>query len=386
MTALAPAGIRSHHGSLIIPAGAVHTTPLGYDRDSVPVGAPLPLAASAELVHRLSGCGEIVVAFEGKLGDTLLALSGVRAVLDWMRLRSVRVAVRAVGPYAGLIARTGLITQPQASAPSGWRAVIGDRTGVEAHGSETAVSLVLDPAAPPCWSSDGRTHPGLPARHYLALERRLGIRLPGTAPFAPTLATGPNNLVEELRSVGWLGGLTIAAITATSWPERKDYTAQRFIALAEHIAEAQQAQARLLLIGGNPGHGLRVTAEAPRRHVQALHIDGMPADGLVDLFPHCQLIVGNDTGLTHLAAMARGGQDRGGPPVIGLYARHSHSKWRTGLSHHHAVATNLSDRMHQGDLCPVRDAIAPNSDVHMDAFPPAALAQVGLELLNEVGR
>lgn len=76
MTALAPAGIRFHHGSLIIPAGAVHTTPLGYDRDSVPVGAPLPLAASAELVHRLSGCGEIVVAFEGKLGDTLLALSG----------------------------------------------------------------------------------------------------------------------------------------------------------------------------------------------------------------------------------------------------------------------------------------------------------------------
>ncbi|MFB7231230.1 glycosyltransferase family 9 protein [Streptomyces fimicarius] len=380
MTALAPAGIRSHHGSLIIPAGAVHTTPLGYDRDSVPVGAPLPLAASAELVHRLSGCGEIVVAFEGKLGDTLLALSGVRAVLDWMRLRSVRVAVRAVGPYAGLIARTGLITQPQASAPSGWRAVIGDRTGVEAHGSETAVSLVLDPAAPPCWSSDGRTHPDLPARHYLALERRLGIRLPGTAPFAPTLATGPNNLVEELRSVGWLGGLTIAAITATSWPERKDYTAQRFIALAEHIAEAQQAQARLLLIGGNAEDGFRVSAEAPRRHVQVLHLDGVPAEQLADLFPHCDLVVGNDTGLTHLAAMTRSPERH----VIGLYARHSHSKWRTGLPHHHAVATDLADRMHQGDLCPVRDAIPSDVDVHMDAFPPAELARVCLDLLNGV--
>ncbi|MFD4814607.1 lipopolysaccharide heptosyltransferase family protein, partial [Streptomyces sp. NPDC058418] len=105
--------------------------------------------------------------------------------------------------------------------------------------------LVLDPAAPPCWSSDSRAHPGLPARHYLALERRLGIRLSGTAPFAPLLATGPNELVEELRSVGWLNGLTIAAITATSWPERKDYTAQCYIALAEHVAEARQSQARL---------------------------------------------------------------------------------------------------------------------------------------------
>ncbi|MFF8467454.1 glycosyltransferase family 9 protein [Streptomyces griseus] len=385
MTAVAPAGIRFHHGSLIVPAGAVHTTPLGYDRDSVPIGAPLPLAASAELVHRLSGCGEVAVAFEGKLGDTLLALSGVRAVLDWLRLRSVRVAVRAVGPYAELIARTGLIRQPQATTPSGWRAMIGDRPGIDAHGSEAAVSLVLDPAAPPCWSTDGHAHPDLPARHYLALERRLGIRLPATVPFAPTLATGPNNLVEELRSVGWLGGLTIAAVTATSWPERKDYTAQRYIELAEHIAEAQQDQARLLLIGGNPGDGLRITAEAPRRHVQALRIDGMPTDGLADLFPHCHLIVGNDTGLTHLAAMARG-RGGGSPPVIGLYARHSHSKWRTGLPHHHAVATNLSDRMHQGDLCPVRDAIAPDTDVHMDAFPPTALTQVGLELLNGVRR
>ncbi|MFC8760856.1 glycosyltransferase family 9 protein [Streptomyces sp. NPDC057193] len=384
MTKVAPVGIRFHHGSLSVPAGVVHTTPLGYDRDSVPIGAPLTLSASTELVHRLSGCGKVVVAFEGKLGDTLLALSGVRAVLDWLRLRSVRVAVRAVGPYAGLIARTGLLTRPHAITPSGRLAVIGDRIGVDARGSTAAVSLVLDPATPPCWSTDGRAHPDLPARHYLALERRLGIRLPATTPFAPTLATGPNNLVEELRSIGWLGGLTIAAITATSWPERKDYTAQRYTALAEYIAEAHQSQARLLLIGGNPGDGLRITAEAPRRYVQVLHLDGMPADHLSDLFPHCHLIVGNDTGLTHLAAMARDGRDGVGPPVIGLYARHSHSKWRTGLPHHHAVATTLSDRMHQGDLCPVRDAITPDTDVHMDAFPPTALAQIGLELLDGV--
>jgi ADP-heptose:LPS heptosyltransferase len=191
--------------------------------------------------------------------------------------------------------------------------------------------------------------------------------------------TGSNEFVEELRSVGWLGGLTIAAITATSWPERKDYTAQRYVELAEHIGEAQQAQTRLLLIGGNSTDGLRITAEAPRRHVQVLRLDGVPTDPLVDLFPHCHLVVGNDTGLTHLAAKARSS-----PPVVGLYARHSHSKWRTGLLHHHAVATDLSDRMHQGDLCPVRDVIAPGTDVHISAFPPAALAQVCLGLLSEV--
>lgn len=384
MTAVAPAEIRFHPGSNVTPAGAVHTVPLGYDRDDIPVGAPLPFPASAELVNRLSRCGEIDVAFEGKLGDTLLALSAVRALTDWLQLHSVRMAVRAAGPYAELIARSGLIGQARASTPRSPRAVIGDRTGVEAHGSEAAVNLVLDPAAPPCWSADGRAHSDLPARHYLALERRLGTRLPGTAPFAPLLSTGPNKLVEELRSTGWLNGLTIAAVTATSWPERKDYTAQRYIELAERVAEAQQSQARLLLIGGNPGDG-RITPEAPRRHVQVLHVDGVSADHLTDLFPYCHLVVGNDTGLTHLAAVARD-RDGGGPSVVGLYARHSHSKWRTGLPHHHAVATGLSDRMHQGDLCPVRDAIVAHTDVHMAAFPPASLAHVCLALLNGVRR
>jgi hypothetical protein len=384
VTAVTSAGIRFHPGSQVIPTGAVHTTPLGYDRDNFPVGAPLPLPASAELVDRLSGCGEIEMAFEGKLGDTLLALSAVRALVDWLRARSVRVTVRAVGPYAGLIARTGLIPPTPFITPSGRRAVISDRAGVRARASEAAMSLVLDPAAPPCWSSDGRAHPSLPARHYLALERRLGIRLPGTAPFAPLLATGPNELVEELGSVGWLKGLTIAAITATSWPERKDYTAQRYIALAEHVAEAQQSQARLLLIGGAPDGGIKISTEPPRRHVQVLRLDGVPADDLADLFPHCHLIVGNDTGLTHLAALTHASDDSS-PPVVGLYARHSHSKWRTGLPHH-AVATDQSHRMHQGDLCPVRDSITPDTNIHMDTFPTASLVRVCLDLLNGAGR
>ncbi|MEU8914764.1 glycosyltransferase family 9 protein [Streptomyces nigrescens] len=384
MTTVASAGIRFHSGSQAIPAAAVHTTPLGYDRRDIPVGVPLPVPASAALVDRLSGCGEIEVAFEGKLGDTLLALSTVRALLDWLRLRSILVAVRAVGPYAALMARSGLVTRTPATALRGRRAVIGDRAGVEARASEAVVGLVCDPGSPPCWSSDGCAHPDLPSRNYLALERRLGIRLPGTPPFAPLLPAVPSELVEELHAMGWLNGLTIAAITATSWPERKDYTAQRYIELAELIAERWQSQARLLLIGGEAdSSGTRITTEGPRRHVQILRLDGVPADHLTSLFPRCQLVVGNDTGLTHLAAMARG-RDGGGPPVVGLYARHSHSKWRTGLPHHHAVATDLSDRMHQGDLCPVRDAIAPNTDIHMNAFPPAALAQVCLDLLNGV--
>ncbi|MFI0711242.1 glycosyltransferase family 9 protein [Streptomyces inhibens] len=319
------------------------------------------------------------MAFHGKLGDTLLALSAVRALAEWIGLLSDAPIVRATGPYSDLVSRCGLATQDSAAPPNSHRVVIGDRPGIEARAAEAA-TVVVDPATPPCWSAGERAHPDLPARHFLALERRLGVRLSGTAPFAPTLTAQSSGLVEQLRNAGWLSGLTIAAITATSWPERKDYTVKRFIKVAKRIAHARGAPVQLLLIGGQNG-GVHAVAESRARYVQVLHLDGVSALHLVDLFPHCDLVVGNDTGLTHLAALART-PDGAGPPVIGLYARHSHSKWRSGHPHHHAVATDLSDRMHQGDLCPVRDAISADTDVHMEAITPASLAQLCADLLD----
>ncbi|WP_257981170.1 glycosyltransferase family 9 protein [Streptomyces sp. CB02959] len=327
------------------------------------------------------------VAFHGKLGDTLLALSAIRALTDWAGLQSTPPLVRATGPYADLVIRAGLATENQTALPDSQRVVIGDRPGIEAAATGAAATVVCDPAGPPCWSADGKAHPDLPARYYLALERRLGIRLPGTTPFAPTLATRSSSLVEQLQAAGWFTGLTIAGITATSWPERKDYTADRFTEVAERIAEARRFPAQLLLIGGQDGDGIRATAaEGPRRFVNVLRLDGVPAAHLVDLFPHCDLVVGNDTGLTHLAALARR-PDGAGPPVVGLYARHSHSKWRSGRPNHHAVATDLSDRMHQGDLCPVRDVIIPDpADLHLETLTPATLARLCVDLLDGSGR
>lgn len=382
MTAAATTGVRFCPGAVCFPADAVHSTPLGYNRQGIGIGAVLPVPASAELVDRLGECDEILVSFQSKLGDSLLALSAVRALSDWFSLRSPtrRLPVRVEGPYARLIARTGLLAgEPAAS--HGKFVVIGDRESVDRHQPAAHASIICDPAAPPCWSTDGQAQPDMPARHYLALERRLGIRLPATSPFAPTLATGQNRLSQQLQAAGWFDGLTIAAITATSWPERKNYTAERFTEVAARIAEARQTPVRLLLIGGDHDGCIRIAAAEAARGARALYLDGLPADDLADVFPRCDLVLGNDTGLTHLAALTRN-PEGSGPPVLGLYARHAHSKWRTGHPHHHAVATPLSERMHQGDLCPVRDAIAPDTDVHLDAITPAALARVCMELLG----
>ncbi|CAG7643476.1 glycosyltransferase family 9 protein [Actinacidiphila bryophytorum] len=386
MTATVTDGVRFRPGAEAFPESAVHSAPLGYDRQRLSAGAPLPLPASAELVYRLSQCDEVLVSFKEKLGDSLLALAAVAAVRDWFRARlHACPPFRVEGPYAALIARSGLVTGPPAGPPRGRFAVIGDLASVAHRQSDAHVSIVCDPAAPPCFASDARAFPDMPARLYLALERRLGVRLPSEAPFAPVLSTSPNRLVQQLGAAGWFDGLTVAGITATSWPERKDYTAERFVEVAARIADGGAAQVRLLLIGGSADGCVRIDASQAARGVRALRLDGVSADELADVFPHCDLVVGNDTGLTHLAALARNGEG-GGPPVVGLYARHAHSKWRTGLPHHHAVATPFSEHMHQGDLCPVRDRIAPDKDGHLDAITPASLAQVCMDLLTGSGQ
>ncbi|WP_258534688.1 glycosyltransferase family 9 protein [Streptomyces sp. PT12] len=366
-------------------AQEVHRTPLGYDRASLAVGTPLPLPASNALVEGLSHATTVELAFHGKLGDSLLALSTARAALDWLarRVDTSPVSVHASGPHAVLVRRTSLVTQTVPStSPKGFRLLIGDRAGIAARGAEAATSLVCDPAAPPCWSADGVAHTALPDRYYLALERRLGIRLPPDPPFAPQLVARPNWLVRRLRATGWLEGVTLAAITATSRPDIKDYTAERYIEVTRVLSEMLGTQVRLFLIGGHHTSGPRITAADGTGQLQTLRLEGIPVDDLADLFPYYSLVMGNDTGLTHLAALSR--RENGeGPHVIGLHARHSHSKWNTGLPHHHAVSTAFAHQMHQGDLCPVRDALAPaDDDSHLAAVPPAWLAGICAELLS----
>jgi ADP-heptose:LPS heptosyltransferase len=372
---------RVHDGRARCPGTALHTVPLGYDRKTLPVGQQLPVPPSVDLAARIAACSQIEIALHGKLGDSLLALSAVRAVAEWIALRRrLPVPITITGPYTHLFARTTLARIDLLSQSQHRQAIVADRAGADARGSEAGTLLLVDPEQPPCWSTDGFAMPDLPARHYLALERRLGLRLPAERPFTPMLFARPNTKVQQLQANRWIGHPTIAAITATSWPKRKDFGAERYIETAERISHHLGTPVRLLLIGGKSNSDTEMNAEPARSNVHILHLDGMPVDDLVDLLPQTNLVLGNDTGLTHLAALARN-PDGTGPHVIGLHARHSHSKWRTGLPHHHAIATPASERMHQGDLCPVRDRITQAEGSDITAITPATLAGFATHLL-----
>lgn len=375
-----------HHGATHISATGLITTPLGYARDEIEPGSPLPAATASEISRALDRCDEVIFAFDGKLGDTLLACGALVAIVDYLQLtRPDRpLAIRSRGTHRELldqvIALDHVEVHGDTAVPADARTVlIGDRAGLSAARDEVGQALAVidcNPEQPPCWSSGPFAYPFLPARYFLDLERHLGLRLGDHDRFMPTFTTQ----VEHPHDVQVF---TIGVITATSWPMRKDYGLDRFLAAVRPLADELEQSIRVVIVPGTTDtRPPTANTVSPELNIDVLH--GAHYSLAAQHLAACDLVVGNDTGLTHLAAATRRPNGTG-PQVIGLYARHSHTKWRTGLPWHHALATEFSQAMHRDDLCPVRDHIddrqhGPAADI--TAIPTSTLTQAARVVLG----
>ncbi len=88
--------------------------------------------------------------------------------------------------------------------------------------------------------------------------------------------------------------------------------------------------------------------------LQALPIESHDIAALLGLFSQATLIIGNDTGLVHAAAMTMSHTRLG---VIGIYGRHSYLRFTTGDRRQYAIATPFGQAMAFADCSPVRDRI-----------------------------
>lgn len=303
-------------------------------REDAPLARALPYRrAAGDPPDRTGGAdlvrehGWSVPLGERGLGDVLLALGLVQALAD---ATGAGAELHYQGPRPRLMRRCA---QAMRTSRSDGEHVVGTE-----HASRTAFRAV--PERPQAWLDvldDERVevHAALPMRYYLAAEQSLGLRLP--AGRAPLPAFRSN---EERRP------FHVVFVSATSWPSRKDYGAQGFARIAGVLAERRPAPWTFTLI---------TSADADAsRHDGIETVAGLDAVDCLDVFASAEVVVGNDTGLTHLAAMTER-PDESGPHVIGLYGRHAHTKWITGNARHHAIATPFSQMMALADRCPVRD-------------------------------
>lgn len=208
-------------------------------------------------------------------------------------------------------------------------------------GGTNPVPFLAVPEKPPTWldlveTHDVEIHAALPMRYYLAAEQTLGVRL--SASYAPT---------PTFRSIEPVRPFHVVFVSATSWPDRKDYGLTGFAAVADALTSRRAHSWQFSLITGD-----HIADPAAALGMEVLA--GSDATDCIAVFASAELVIGNDTGLTHLAALTTR-RDGSGPHVVGLYSRHAHTIWTTGSARHHAVATPFAQMLAAADRCPVRD-------------------------------
>jgi Glycosyltransferase family 9 (heptosyltransferase) len=306
-------------------------------RERAPLGRALPYRRACGesppvtgLADRAARDGWEVDLGEGGLGDVLLGLALARALTE----ATGRYDVEYTGPRPDLLRRCSLAVRAQSAC---------GRHLVRASGPEPMVFPTV-PEHPPTWLDmldDKRVevHAALPMRYYLCAEQDLGVRLPASHAPAPVFPS-----VQDAQP------FHVVFVAATSWPDRKDYGYNGFAAIAAALAERHTAPWRFTLIA-------RTSAAAPATMTAPMEVlSEISAADCVDVFASAEVVIGNDTGLTHLAALTCR-PDGTSPDVIGLYSRHAHTKWATGADHHHAIATPFSQMLAAADRCPVRDRL-----------------------------
>lgn len=278
--------------------------------------------SGAEMISRL---GWSVVLGERGLGDVLLGLGLVQAFAD-----GTVSELHYRGPRPRLMERCRLpLTTSFANGPHAIHS-----------GHPKAPEFFAIPERSQAWLDildDGlvEVHAALPMRYYLAAEQSLGVRLPADRAPLPRFTAS-----EQPRP------FHVVFVSATSWPSRKDYGGIGFAHIAGVLTNRLAAPWTFTLITSTDA------GATPLEEMEVLA--GPDAVDCLDVFASAEIVIGNDTGLTHLAALTER-PDGTNPHVIGLYGRHSHTKWTTGTAHHHAVATAFSQLLALADRCPVRD-------------------------------
>lgn len=324
-------------------------------RSRAPLGRVLPYRRAAGEGPRMTPArtnGWAVQIGNDSLGDMLLALGAVAAFHDAFP----GLEVGYCGPRGELISRCVL--------PMSVRDTPGLETFAAGHPGDF---FGADPERPPAWLDPidheyVDVHAALPMRYYLEIEQLIGRPLPSK--LAPALTfTGSG------RADPW----HVVFVSATSWPGRKDYGLDGFLEIAHRLKAMRPGPWRFTLIPG----ATEVVPTTPGLSVLARR----GAAECLDVFATAALVVGNDTGLTHLAALTQR-DDGTGPQVIGLYSRHAHTKWTTGRDNHHAVATTFSQRLSDADRCPVRDRIDDSlwgSAADIRSIPASVVASFALD-------
>lgn len=261
----------------------------------------------------------VLVARAGALGDLVL----LGPALHDLRAAGCRVTLLAPARVAAPLAAAGLAggvldwesragAQLLAgTAPEDWRREIEGCETALAYTRSAALLSALCRHRLRVVGHDPRPAPGVHAAEWLREPLvELGVaRAPGPLPAWSTaeLEAPAARLLEELGGPGFL------SVHMGSGSPRKNWPAARFEELAAGLAEGRP----WLHVSGPAETGAADPSPGPSRRVHARHL---PLAQLAALLARAGLHVGNDAGVSHLAAAV-------GAPTLALFGPTDPGAW-----------------------------------------------------------
>lgn len=265
------------------------------------------------------------------IGDVMLATATLKALRQGWPDAHITWAVggwskAAVADHDLLdaVMDTGSAANPAA----GIRAMLRMTRQLRAGNFDLAVSLVRSPWMSMALGLSGIPHragldsggrgfgyslrvpvdPNIPrheAEIYLDVARALGLDTDGCYVNVPVRELERDHVRDLLAEQGITGAYAVLNPAGGSNPgmvmDAKRWPPENFAALGDALADIGL---RVVLLGG-PDDRLLLDAVAGRMQAPALQLAGMPTFGQIAALAHdARVYIGNDTGLTHLAAAA----------------------------------------------------------------------------------
>ena len=270
---------------------------------------------SEEELHEVQR-GRILCIHQGALGDFILAVPAIRALREhlqptWLEIMGHPWIIPLVSgpPYADAVtdinrADMALLFQEDAPLPEELQAYLGAFDAAFYFGRSAAFARNLRRAGirktvllPPF--PVGEQH--IIDHHFQSLAE-LGIDTLSSPPRIFLQEKAKEKAKEFFRDKGWIRGLALHEIIALhpgSGGSTKVWPPQRFAALGKILARESK---KLLIIQGPADEEVVHGVVAGLGGTPHLVVRDMPITQLAALLSHASLFVGNDSGVSHLAA------------------------------------------------------------------------------------
>jgi ADP-heptose:LPS heptosyltransferase len=266
---------------------------------------------SGDQVHGVQG-GRILCIHQGALGDFILSLPAVKALREYLQPRWLEIMghpwilpLVSEPPYADAVidinrAQMALLFQEEAALPEELQTYLSAFDAAFYFGRSTTFAHNLQREGirktfilPPF--PEERQHL---IDHHLASMQALGITTASATPVLFPRGEEKEEAEVFFRERGWESH-TIIALHPGAGGSNKVWSPRRFAALGRILAKGR---AKLLILQGPADKGAVREVVANLNGTPHLIVHDVPITTLAALLNRASLFIGNDSGVSHLAA------------------------------------------------------------------------------------